>query len=70
MATHKPPMPLVHALHILANVHTQDDSLIGFAVSFSARPEEWSGCSGADYVAAWEAVRYAIGLQTLMDRPE
>ena len=54
-------MPLSRALHILAEVHTQDNDRVGFAVIMGARPEYGSPFGGDDYTKAWASVRHAVG---------
>ena len=54
-------MPLQKALFVLADIHTREDDLIGFVVmpGCSLGTTRWSS---ADYIEAWESVRYNVGL--------
>lgn len=52
-------MPLSKALHILADVHTQDSNVTGFVILHGAKIDQFSQWSQDDYFRAWEAVRVA-----------
>ena len=54
-------MPLCRALRVLADIHTRDDDQVGFGLLMGATLE-WSRWSTGDYIAAWRAVREAVGM--------
>ena len=54
-------MPLCHALRVLADIHTRDDDQFGCTVVVGASPM-YSQWSIGDYLAAWRAVREAVGM--------
>jgi hypothetical protein len=55
-------MPLEQALHLLALVHTEDDSLTGFRVHIGISLALWE-VAQTDYLRAWAAVRRHLHLQ-------
>lgn len=57
-------MTLQEALFVLTKVHTQDDSLTGFAIRMGAMPEPMLDGPHERYVTAWKVVREAAGLPT------
>lgn len=63
----KLPMPIGHALSILAHVHTRDDAIGGFAIMTDASPDRYNYGpmrSMEEYIEAWRVVREAAGLPT------
>lgn len=69
----KLPMPLSQAMHILCDVHTNDDPVAGFVIHVGAdpyyRPSMHMRESG-DYVEAWRTLRAAVGLPTKPEQYE
>lgn len=57
-------MPLSRALHVLAETHTRDDSIVGFVVEpYASIGSSASRHSQYDYIEAWRAVRAHLHMQ-------
>lgn len=57
-------LPLMHALRILATVHTRDDDVTGFVFLVGAAGDEFSGVSQHEHLKAWRTVRAVCHMQT------
>lgn len=58
-------LAIYSACSTLVQVHTGDDSRIGFVVHMGARPDSLgNGVSAGEYVDAWRRVRLHLGLPT------
>ena len=55
------PIHLNEALRMLAEVHTRDDSEVGYVVEMGAKPFEFQR---EHYVRCWSVVRKHLGMMT------